>query len=252
VKSVSVTVGGGASARRTLRRVEVGRHCGVSFDFFVAVESGGRLIAGSSSRLQWPVQLSNSSRVRGGSTPVHLTKGVSIAEPVISTNWGRIRHSVHGGGIPMDAAEILDHTHAKGLPKAALQAATAQRVEIVPVFLLEIDSYFALEPADRAKPTPLCFIFHLLGEWRERVAYRPLARLLRCADHEVEAILGDGITSTSHRVMGGGLRRRPAAALRHHPRPECRAVRSVADVRGARHAGAAWRTRPRSGRPISA
>ena len=102
----------------------------------------------------------------------------------------------------MDAAEILDQlTHAEGLPKAALHAATAQRTEMVPVFLREIDSYLALESADRAKPTPLFFTFHLLGEWREKSAYRSLARLLRCQEHELNAILGDGITSTSHRVM---------------------------------------------------
>jgi hypothetical protein len=102
----------------------------------------------------------------------------------------------------MDATEMLDQlTHAEGLPKAALQAASAQHAEIVPVVLQEIDSYLALEPADRAKPTPLFFIFHLLGEWRERAAYRPLARLLQCPAHEVEAILGDAITSTTHRVM---------------------------------------------------
>jgi Protein of unknown function (DUF1186)/SEC-C motif len=102
----------------------------------------------------------------------------------------------------MDAAEILDQlTHAQGLPKAALQAASAQRVEMVPVFVREIDSYLALDSADRAKPTPLFFIFHLLGEWRERTAYRPLAHLLRCPSHEIDAILGDAITSTAHRVM---------------------------------------------------
>jgi uncharacterized protein len=102
----------------------------------------------------------------------------------------------------MDAAEILNQlTHADGLPKAALQAATARRADMVPVFLQEIDSYLALGPADRAKPTPLFFIFHLLGEWREKSAYRPLARLLRSPAHEVDAILGDAITSTSHRVM---------------------------------------------------
>ena len=102
----------------------------------------------------------------------------------------------------MDAAEILDQlTHAEGLPKAALQAASAQRAEMVPVFLREIDSYLALDSTDRAKPTPLFFIFHLLGEWREKAAYRPLARLLRCREHELNAILGDAITSTSHRVM---------------------------------------------------
>ncbi len=102
----------------------------------------------------------------------------------------------------MDAAEILDQlTHTDGLPKAALHAATAQRAEMVPVFLQEIDSYLALDSTGRAKPTPLFFVFHLLGEWREKTTYRPLARLLRCADHEVEATLGDAITSTTHRVM---------------------------------------------------
>jgi hypothetical protein len=102
----------------------------------------------------------------------------------------------------MDAAEIPDQlTHAEGLPKEALQAASAQRAELVPVFLHEIDSYLALESVDRAKPTPLFFIFHLLGEWREVAAYRPLARLLRCREHELNAILGDAITSTTHRVM---------------------------------------------------
>jgi hypothetical protein len=45
-------------------------------------------------------------------------------------------------------------THAEGLPKEALQAASAQRAELVPVFL-----------------------------------------------HEVDAILGDGTTATTHRVM---------------------------------------------------
>ena len=102
----------------------------------------------------------------------------------------------------MDAAEILDQlTHSEGLPKAALNAASEQRTEIVPVFLGEIDSFLALTPAERAKPTPLFFIFHLLGDWRERAAYRPLARLLRCPRHEVDAIFGDAVTSTTHRVM---------------------------------------------------
>ena len=102
----------------------------------------------------------------------------------------------------MNAVEILnDLTNAAGLPKEALRAASAQPVEMGPEFLREIDSYLALASADRAKPTPLFFIFHLLGEWREKAAYRPLARMLRCPKHELNAILGDGITSTTHRVM---------------------------------------------------
>jgi hypothetical protein len=102
----------------------------------------------------------------------------------------------------MDAEEILNElTYAAGLPREALKAASAQRAKMLPPFLQEIETYLALEPAARAKPTPLFFVFHLLGEWREKVAYRPLARLLRLPGREVDGIFGDGITTTSHRVM---------------------------------------------------
>src|SRR6202047_1350277 len=102
----------------------------------------------------------------------------------------------------MDAGKILyELTYAEGLPREALKAASAQRAEMVPLFVQEIEAFLALELAARAKPTPLFFIFHLLGEWREKAAYRPLARLLRLPRRDVDAIFGDGITTTSHRVM---------------------------------------------------
>jgi hypothetical protein len=102
----------------------------------------------------------------------------------------------------MEPEKILHElTYAEGLPKEALKAASAQRDEMVPLFLDEIAAYLALEPAARAKPTPLFFLFHLLGEWREKAAYRQLARLLRLPRREVDRIFGDGITTTSHRVM---------------------------------------------------
>ena len=102
----------------------------------------------------------------------------------------------------MEPEKILHELmHADGLPREALKAASAQRVEMLPLFLDEIETYLALEPAGRAMPTPLFFIFHLLGEWREKAAYRPLARLLRLPRRDVDAIFGDGITTTSHRVM---------------------------------------------------
>jgi hypothetical protein len=102
----------------------------------------------------------------------------------------------------MDAQAILHElTHAEGLPVEALKAASDQRVEMLPLFVQKIETYLALAPAARAKPTPLFFIFHLLGEWREKAAYRPLARLLRLPRRDVDRIFGDGITTTSHRVM---------------------------------------------------
>ena len=102
----------------------------------------------------------------------------------------------------MDAAEIIAQlTYSEGLPKEALAAASTRRAELVPRFIREIDSYITADEPERAKRTPLFFIFHLLGEWREKSAYRPLARLLRCPGHELDPLLGDAITTTTHRVM---------------------------------------------------
>jgi hypothetical protein len=104
----------------------------------------------------------------------------------------------------MDADAILHElTHAEGLPKATLAAASEQRAEMAPLFLDAIDSYLAATASGRAEPTPLFFIFHLFGEWREKSAYGRLASLLRFPPDEVDGFLGDGITSTAHRVMAG-------------------------------------------------
>ena len=102
----------------------------------------------------------------------------------------------------MDPAAILHElTYATDLPREALQAASAQRVELLPKFLGVIEDYLDQRSASRASPTPLFFIFHLLGEWREKTAYRPLAHLLRCPADEADAILGDATAETCHRVM---------------------------------------------------
>src|SRR5260370_42279180 len=89
----------------------------------------------------------------------------------------------------MDAAKILHElTYAEGLPTEALKAASAQRAEMVPlfVFVQEIEHFLALDPGARAKPTPLFFIFHLLGEWRAKDASLPLALLLRLPGPRVQ------------------------------------------------------------------
>jgi hypothetical protein len=135
----------------------------------------------------------------------------------------------------MEPEKILHElTYAEGLPREALKAASAQRGKMVSLFLEEIETYLAAEPAGRAKPTPLFFIFHLFGEWREKAAYRPFARLLRLPGQEIDAIFGDGITSTSHRVMAAVFRWRPSAALRHHLGPECRRIHSSGHVQSPR------------------
>lgn len=102
----------------------------------------------------------------------------------------------------MDAAEILQQlTHYERLPRAALQAASQQRTEMLPIFLAEIDRFLAADADGRAVRNPLFFIFHLLGEWREHAAYRPLARLLHCESGDIDRAIGEAITQTSGRVM---------------------------------------------------
>ena len=43
--------------------------------------------------------------------------------------------------------------------------------------------------------------FHLLGSWKVTSAYRVVADLLGSDSEKVEWLLGDAVTTTSHRVM---------------------------------------------------
>lgn len=102
----------------------------------------------------------------------------------------------------MQIAQVLHElTFYESLPIGALRAADLDRGGALSAFLAEIERYVVANANDRAKSNPLFFIFHLLGSWREKSAYRPLARLLRSPSDEVDRILGDGVVSTSHRVM---------------------------------------------------
>ncbi len=101
----------------------------------------------------------------------------------------------------MDAAQILDRLADRpGLPVEALRAAGADRASALPIFLDAIEQYLA--PGGKPiPPAALFLVFHLLGEWREKSAYRPLAQLLRCRRDQIDMVLGSAITVTTHRVM---------------------------------------------------
>jgi hypothetical protein len=102
----------------------------------------------------------------------------------------------------MDIERILHElTHYKRLPVEAIRAADADRASVVPAFLQAVERYVAASPEERAKPSPIFFIFHMLGSWGEKSAYRPLARLLRCSSEDDEDVFADCSTETSHRVM---------------------------------------------------
>ncbi len=94
--------------------------------------------------------------------------------------------------------QILDELGSRnGLPVAAIRAADAQRAQVLPVFLEALES----RAADDATQNAFFVVFHLLGQWREKSAYRALARFLRRPSKEIDSVLGDAVTETSHRVM---------------------------------------------------
>jgi hypothetical protein len=102
----------------------------------------------------------------------------------------------------MEPAAILDQLiHSEDLPKEALRAASDRRTEMVPLFVEQIERYSTASGEGHVANTPLFFIFHLLGEWRETSAYRALARLLRRPPDDVDAAISEAITMTTHRVM---------------------------------------------------
>jgi Protein of unknown function (DUF1186)/SEC-C motif len=84
----------------------------------------------------------------------------------------------------------------EGLPIDAIRAATADRETAAPLLLEAIER---CEPQSEIEENGLFIAFHLLGQWKEKSAYRPLAGFLRRPD--IEFVLGDATTETSPRVM---------------------------------------------------
>jgi hypothetical protein len=103
--------------------------------------------------------------------------------------------------MPMDIERIIDElADYKVFPVAAIRAARTNREALAPRFIQAFEEFRQGMNQDHVGSL-LFLAFHLLGEWRERSAYRPLTRLLRSPSKQVELILGDAITETSHRVM---------------------------------------------------
>jgi len=101
----------------------------------------------------------------------------------------------------MDIERIISElTHYERLPVDAMRAASAERAALVPRF---VEAFERSSDGDRGRKIAdfLFLAFHLLGEWRETSAYRPLVRFLRGPSEHVDRVLSDSITETSHRVM---------------------------------------------------
>src|SRR5690348_8865021 len=119
----------------------------------------------------------------------------------------------------MDATQILHELAvAERLPVEAIQAARAERAVAAPEFVRVVEQAVRGEVSFEGYGA-LFLIFHLLGEWRDKSAYRPLAALLRLPTQQIEDILGDATTDTGHRVM--------AAVFDGDPEPLYEIIRDV-------------------------
>jgi uncharacterized protein len=101
----------------------------------------------------------------------------------------------------MDAAQLIARlAYQDQLPIDAIRAASADRETAAPIFVNAIEQ-FVRPGGDRSAKDSLFFIFHLLGDWREKSAYRPLARLIRRSTHDIDEIFATTDLETVHRVM---------------------------------------------------
>jgi hypothetical protein len=88
------------------------------------------------------------------------------------------------------------------LPQRALEAAGEIQSEMVPIFLAQIDEILACDgllPEDKIQS--FFYIFHLLAEWRETQAYRPIIELLRLPKDKLDLLIGEALTSTAWKVV---------------------------------------------------
>jgi len=102
----------------------------------------------------------------------------------------------------MDIERIVHElSHYERLPVEAIRAAATDRAAMVSRFKQAFAAYIdGTDQSDEAADL-LILAFHLLGEWRETTAYRTLTEFLRLPTRDVERVLGDATTETSHRVM---------------------------------------------------
>ena len=72
----------------------------------------------------------------------------------------------------MDEHSILAaFSQANGLPPPHLRCGN-RRTLLAPRLIGLVEEFLTVPPAERPKQTPFFFIFQLLGDWREKAAYR--------------------------------------------------------------------------------
>jgi len=103
----------------------------------------------------------------------------------------------------MDSGQIIaEFRQAFEVPVDAVRAAEQQKEQIIPLLSDVIGRATNTPIAELIGEEGVVFLaFHLLGSWQVKAAYRAVADLLGSESEKVEWLLGDAVTTTSHRVM---------------------------------------------------
>ncbi|EWY39490.1 hypothetical protein N825_06705 [Skermanella stibiiresistens SB22] len=136
----------------------------------------------------------------------------------------------------MDCEQIIAAFRgATTVPADAVRQADQQREAMIPI-LTGIVTRSAEAPLQAlAGDEGLVFLaVHLLGSWRATAAYRPVADLLGREADKVDALLGDAVPVTIHRVMFNLFDGAPdpLMALIESPVADCHTRRRMLDTMG--------------------
>ncbi len=106
----------------------------------------------------------------------------------------------------MTPAEIMRELARHDIfPRTAMAAARADRDTMAPVFVGLVERLANQQRAEMREDdiTALIPVFHMLGEFQEPRAYRPILQLLRQPSNTLDYLLGDAVTETGFRVVAG-------------------------------------------------
>jgi hypothetical protein len=196
VVETQVALGDEISVERTLRRL-----MSEGLDRHEAVHAIGSVLA------EYLFDLSKGNVTGEDPNPAYMAKVEQLTAESWRTYWDEPEEFDSTTG-QIDVSRVLEDLDIpEGLPRDAIRLANAHRDVMVPAFLQLIEQNLH---GELTRPDALFFIFHLLGQWREKSAYRPLAKLLQRPRDEINVAFGGAITETAHRVMAAIFDKDPA------------------------------------------
>lgn len=102
----------------------------------------------------------------------------------------------------MTPQEVLtEFEHSRRFPRAAMEAALANKEEMLPAFLREIERACEKGEPDLPFGNAYAIMFEILGQWEDPRSYLPLVRFLRLDEDTLDYLLDDILTERGSEVI---------------------------------------------------